>query len=95
MIKAGKAELYQSGVPVGDVEIYTFDTNWVGIFEYSNLSQVRWTMLHELGHALGLLNHSTNPSHIMYYNCNSNNRELTTLTDAEIYNLQLLYGGII
>ena len=44
-------------------------------------------MLHEIGHALGILKHSTNPQNIMYPAASSDNKKITKYDLAELYRI--------
>ena len=53
---------------------------------------MRYTMLHELTHAIGLFNHSPIPSHIMYAEYDrEQNGGTPHLTSIELENLILIY----
>lgn len=45
------------------------------------------SMLHEIGHALGILNHSTNPQNLMYPTTNSIDKTITKYDLAELYRI--------
>lgn len=45
------------------------------------------SMLHEIGHALGILNHSTNPQNLMYPTTQSIDKTITKYDLAELYRI--------
>lgn len=45
------------------------------------------SMLHEIGHALGILNHSTNPQNLMYPTTKSIDKTITKYDLAELYRI--------
>jgi hypothetical protein len=48
-----------------------------------------------MGHALGLIGHTTDPSHLMYHTCDPEITNINTLTYDEICNLKLLYKVVL
>ncbi len=45
------------------------------------------SMLHEIGHALGIINHSTNPQNLMYPSTSKADKKITKYDLAELYRI--------
>ena len=56
--------------------------------QYNDMDEVRHTILHEIGHALGLLGHSDGPEDIMYV---PHQFGVTQISDRDILTLNTLY----
>lgn len=69
-----KARLFDKG---------QFNGEEINIYEFQNLNDLKLTLAHELGHALGIL-HSQDPRSLMYPVLEQQNFENFTLTAADI-----------
>ena len=63
-----------------------FDGEDINIYQYKEKDDLRLTLIHELGHALGL-NHLENPQAIMYYLMGEQEMENPTLTPEDLQEL--------
>ena len=63
----------------------------IGVFEFDE-SKFSEVLLHELGHSLGLYEHTKVATDIMYHTNYEQNG--TALTRREVCNLQLLYDSL-
>lgn len=81
----------EAGIGIGTVEVNCIDLTEIGIFVYSDVDLLNWTIYHEMGHALGIWGHTSNPAHLMYIAYNDNNMYTTQLTYTELNNLKSIY----
>ena len=67
----------------------------VGIFVHNVPNQMRYTMLHELTHAIGLFNHSPIPSDLMYGAYTTANANKFELSSSDINTLKFVYERFV
>lgn len=75
--KYGESREFEKGV---------FDGEGINIYQYKEKDDLRLTLIHELGHALGL-NHLENPRSIMYYLMGEQEMENPVLTPEDLQEL--------
>ncbi len=75
--KYGESQEFEKGV---------FDGNGINIYQYKEKDDLRLTLIHELGHALGL-GHLENPQAIMYYLMGEQEMENPALTPEDLQEL--------
>lgn len=83
-IEVSKNKIYTQG-------LFIPDNNEINIYTFNNTDELRLVMMHELGHAIGILDHAQNPQSIMYPITDSvNGPDLVnpTLTPEDIKMLQ-------
>lgn len=68
------------------VGIMTEATVGIAVDRITTQAKARWTVMHELGHALGYIGHSGTDTDVLYYKYNTNN-----LSSAEISHLKQIY----
>lgn len=77
--KYGEAQEFEKGV---------YDsTQGITIYQFKETADLRLTLVHELGHALGL-GHTQNPQSIMYYLMGEQNLENPTLAQEDLAELK-------
>lgn len=65
-----------------DKGLYTVDA--ITVYQMETLADLRMTLVHEFGHALGIQDHVDNPQSIMHYLMRDQNMSPLTLTPADI-----------
>ena len=68
----------------------------IGIFEHTNLEIMRYTIIHELSHSIGLFNHTGTASDLLYYQgYNTNNASVFELSAHDITVLNAVYRRLV
>ena len=67
----------------------TFSTKYHGIDKFLTPNAIHSIALHEIGHALGILGHSTDPNNIMYPSTQDTKRRIS---DGDISTIKLIYS---
>jgi predicted Zn-dependent protease len=75
--KYGESREFEKGV---------FDGEGINIYQYKEKADLSLTLIHELGHALGL-NHLENPSAIMYYLLSEQDMDNPQITSEDLQEL--------
>jgi DNA repair exonuclease SbcCD ATPase subunit len=72
--KYGQASEFDKGI---------YDGQKIDIFQFKEMSDLRLTLVHEMGHALGI-DHLENPKSIMYYLMNEQDMNNPTLSSEDL-----------
>lgn len=73
------------------VTVHRYDLTNIAILAHNNESIFKWTLYHEMAHALGIHGHSLNSNHLMHTHCVENNENTYYLSEAELCNLKYIY----